>query len=234
MCDQVFGPGPSTTKVLWFGDSEVLGTNTPNRQGMRRPLWDYHLSVGFRPELIGTQTSDPGGLTHTKHDGHAGREMEWLRDNVITPSFGAGKAIPYADLIFIHMATNNMGVPDRPPYDPVLTPELYFDLLEMLHVCFPNARICPATVGPFDRTTLATVDDNAIDFNATLTAEVIPDFELAYPGIIIPGWDANMCLNGGVWSAGNFGADPAHPNATGCAAQVETASIGLIAALAAA
>lgn len=234
MCSPGPGAGPATIKYLWFGDSEVLGTNTTNRVGFRRPLWDYHMSIGHRPELIGTQTSDPGGLTHTKHDGHAGREMDWLRTNVIAVSYGAGKAITYADFIICHMGTNDLGVPDRPPYDPVDTPQRFYDTMADLHAALPMARICPATLGPFDRTTLATVDDNAIDLRATLYATTFPAFEVAFPGVLIDGWDCRMCINGGVWNAANFGADPAHPNATGCAAGVNTASIGLIAALAAA
>jgi hypothetical protein len=195
----------STEEKWWeLGDSITYGIGTTPPTGYRLPIYEWvserHCPVSF----VGT--SSTGSWPLPFHDGHPGFTIE----NLTVEVRGVyGSHVKHADLIFLMIGTNDMGILKDVPYDGPTVIAHYAGLLDQIATVDSKTTILVTTIPPMDSATYPSPASNVLDFNRRLRP-AWDDFDARHSTKLLRA-DEYTAL--APWSLARF--VNVHPNAVG-------------------
>lgn len=152
-------------KVMPLGDSITYGIVNENLKdfgGYRTELWNKFKANDLTVDFVGSQSTGPDSLGDRDHEGHGGKTIDWIDNNV------DGWLNTYMpDIVTLMIGTNDAGRGDSISQ---MSSELS-DLIDKINWQLPDAQVLVASIPPINPNGQPNSRvQKALDFNA-----VIPD-----------------------------------------------------------
>ncbi|HHL19663.1 MAG TPA: hypothetical protein ENJ33_08000 [Thiothrix sp.] len=201
---------PKTVNILPLGDSITQARY--DHLSYRYPLWKLLIDEGKDINFMGTQNQTYDGTRSwpsynglpfdQDHEGHSGKTADWILDNLNGYFSIYNENEEIADIVLIHLGTNDLLWTDD---EPLTIKNDIGNVIDKLRTHNPMIKIVLAKITPFNYSGHILDNDNA--FNATLDALANEKSQDDSPVIIVDmasGYDID-----------EYTFDGLHPNAVG-------------------